>query len=176
MPLLPPHSPCNVRSCHSFQYCCSLMTFTFLLRLTHSCRNISAWIVTVFALLGLQWYVGCATGFLWALAHCSSVTRGRKYPWEATWGGRRECLNSTKERCCLHVVELLWAPRVACPFQFAKLPVGHSRAEELFTLAILGVNSKIVNSKKTYLRFVKVSMFSNSSEKTMRTFSVSMSL
>lgn len=66
---------------------------------------------------------------------------------------------------------------MACPFQFAKLPMRLSRAEELLTLAILGVNSKIVNSKKTYLRFVEVSMFSNFSEKkTMKTFSVSMSL
>lgn len=54
---------------------------------------------------------------------------------------------------------------MACPFQFAKLPMRLSRAEELLTLAILGVNSKIVNSKKTYLRFVEVSMFSNFSEK-----------
>lgn len=112
----------------------SLISFlTFLLSLTLSCRNISAWVVTVFAPRGLQWCVGCASGFLWALAHCSSVIHGTKYPWEATRGGRGECLNSAKERCCLHSVEPLWAPRVACPFLSAKLPVGHSRAEELFT-------------------------------------------
>lgn len=40
---------------------------------------------------------GMCNWLLWALAHCSSVTRGRKYPWEATRGGRRECLNSTKK-------------------------------------------------------------------------------
>lgn len=134
----------------------SLITFlNFLLNLTLSCWNISAWVVTVFASLGLQWYVGCTACFLWALVHCSSVTHRRKYPREATRGGRVECLNSTKERCCLHVVEPLWAPRVACPFLSAKLPVGHSRAEELFTLAVLGVNSKIVNSKKNLFKICR---------------------
>lgn len=50
---------------------------------------------------------------------------------------------------------------MVCPFLSAKHPVGHSKAEELLTLAILGVNSKIVKSKKKkiYLRFVEVSVF-----------------
>lgn len=131
----------------------SLFPFlTFLLSLALSCRKVSAWVVTVFVPLGLQWCVGCTACLLWALVHCSSVTHGRKYPLEAIWGGRVECLNTTKERCFLHVAEPLWASRVSCPSLSAKLPVGHSRAEELFTLAILRVNSKIVNSKKNLFK------------------------
>lgn len=172
MPLLPPHPPCNVRSCHSFQYYSCLMTLSSLQMRKRGmgkqtspfftlCTSlwslsspfcwaspfISAWLVTVCPTWAAV-VCGMCNWLPLGTAHCSSGTYGRKYPWEATLGGRAEGLNSTKESCCLHVVEPLWALRVACPFLSAKLPVGHSKAEELLTLAILGVNSKIVKSKK----------------------------
>lgn len=65
---------------------------------------------------------------------------------------------------------------MACPFLSAKLPVGHSRVEELFTSAILGVNSKIMNSKKILFKVCEVSNSPLQKKEPMKTFSKSMSL
>lgn len=70
------------------------------------------------------WCVRCATAttiFLWAPAHCSSVSDGSKYPWEAH--GRGKCSNTTKGWCCLHMVGFLEPKHTASTKDVLSSPV-----------------------------------------------------